>query len=205
MGTALLSESTLIDRDKINIINFQKYITLALWLTFAALIVPLIWQDESPINSDFLSDAQENHPIEDVNVGHLYLSSPVRVGGVDGVDASSVDQNSKNNLRASDSVVDLGEPLDADVFNKPTQNEELPVNIGEPLDADSPLTDYTNETPVNLGGLMDADNPIYSINNDLSEYQNIGPTMIVGEESDWRFIEPVDIGVTMDADNNQRN
>ena len=87
----------------------------------------------------------------------------------------------------------------------PPKTKTLPVNIGEPLDADSPLTDYTNETPVNLGELMDADNPSYSINDDLSEYQNIGPDMIVGEESDWRYVEPVNIGATMDADNYQRN
>ena len=101
--------------------------------------------------------------------------------------------------------MDLGEPLDADAFNGQAENETLPVNIGEPLDADSPVTDYTNETPVNLGELMDADNPSYSINDAPSEYQNIGPDMIVGEESDWRYVEPVNIGATMNAANYQRN
>ena len=57
----------------INIINFQKYITLALWLTFAALNASTRWRDESPINSDFLSDAQENHSIEELALA-TYIS-----------------------------------------------------------------------------------------------------------------------------------
>jgi hypothetical protein len=114
--------------------------------------------------------------------------------------ASKVDQSSDNSFRASNSIVDLGEPLDADAFNGLAANETPTINIGEPRDADSPMTDYTNQTPVNRGKPMDADNPSYSISDVPSKYQNIGPDMIVGEENFWLYDEPRTIGPVMAAD-----
>ena len=143
----------------------------------------------------------EHLSIEEISVSHLHRSNVLPVEEADSTVASSVDQNPKHIFKASDFFVDLGKPLDADVFNEAAENEASMVNIGKPLDADSPSTDYTYETPVDLDEPMDADSPGYSISDDSSEYQNIGPDMFVGEEFDWRFDEPSNIGLDMDADN----
>ena len=142
----------------------------------------------------------ENYSPEEISVSHPYRSSALPVEEVDSVTASSVDQSSNNSFSADDSVVDLGEPLDADAFYGPAYNETPTVNIGEPLDANSTSTDYTYETPVDLGKPMDADNPSLSNIDEPSEYQNIGPDMIVGEETLWLYDEPRNIGPVMAAD-----
>ena len=142
----------------------------------------------------------EKYSPEEISVTHLHSSSLLPVEEVDSVTASSVDQSSDNSVSGSDSVVNLGEPLGADAFYGPADNETPTVNIGEPRDANSISTDYTYETPVDLGEPMDADNPSLSNIDEPSEYQNIGPDMIVGEENLWLYDEARNIGPVMAAD-----
>jgi len=114
--------------------------------------------------------------------------------------APGIDMLFDNDYRAKEDPLNIGNTLDADIDNGFAEIGTPAVDIGEPLDPDNPITDYTSEAPLNLGEFLNADNPDESIIDDPSAYQNIGKTIVVGEELNWLDDEPQNIGPFLEVD-----
>jgi hypothetical protein len=145
------------------------------------------------------------HSINDLTKENSDLSSKNHAGtptatNVFRAPAPGIDTLFDNDYRAKEDPLNIGNTLDADIDNGFAEIGAPAVDIGEPLDPDNPITDYTSEAPLNLGEFLNADNPDESIIDDPSAYQNIGKTIVVGEELNWLDDEPQNIGPLLDVD-----